>query len=131
MNDQRLRDALGDWDTAEDDSFAEIPMEEVARDLVAAVSAFIREQDELRVEDKASGVVYLPVVHPKNGMVGYRCQHRDGRETFIYFNPSDSSDDGVPNVFVYEGEHFDPAQDAPSHHYVIEWPEQAEEEPTT
>lgn len=67
----------------------------------------------------SDGTAYVPVI--RAGMVGYRCQHRDGRETFVYFNPSDHTDNDVPNVFVYEGPHFDPARDTPANHYVIDW----------
>jgi hypothetical protein len=119
MNSQALRNALADFKGADRDDFESVPLEEVAHDLARAVETHLAAEEQQATHDTTSGVWYVPVVN--DGMVGYRCQHPDGRETFIYFNPSDSSDDGTPNVFVYEGPHFDPAKDAPSHHYDIDW----------
>lgn len=119
LSTQPLLNALADFKGADRDDFENVPLEEVARDLAGTVENFCAAAEQEATHDTASGVWYVPVIH--KGMVGYRCQHPDGRETFIYFNPSDSSDDGTPNVFVYEGPHFDPNNDTPSHHYDIEW----------
>lgn len=76
--------------------------------------------------DETSNVMYVPYLH--KGRVGFRCIRMDADkdDTFIYFNPSDSTDDGVPNIFVYEGVTGDPCYDGASHHYVIEFPTDAE-----
>jgi hypothetical protein len=73
--------------------------------------------------DDDGNVIYIPFLHA--GRVGYRVVSRtaDRPETFIYFNPSGGSDDGVPSVFVYEGTHGDPNFDGASHHYNIEFPD--------
>lgn len=73
------------------------------------------------IHDKSSGVIYDPFV-ATDGRVGYqvtRLAEGDAeRTTYIYFNPSGGSDDGVPTVFVYMGDDNDPALDAPQHFYV-------------
>jgi hypothetical protein len=76
-------------------------------------------------ETKGSGLdacTYVP--WSEDGRIGYRVErpgyHRNNEQMFIYLNPSDESDDGVPNVFVYMGTTGDPTQDAPLHHYVID-----------
>src|SRR3954463_7487463 len=56
-------------------------------------------------------VVYIPIVM-EDGRVGY-CVHGliEGQQEFIYFNPSSDTDDGVPNVFIYQGLSNDPGLD--------------------
>lgn len=51
--------------------------------------------------------------------VGYRVTDDDGRDEFIYLNPSSDDSDGEPNVFVYRGPHGDPSQDQPLHFYRV------------
>lgn len=52
--------------------------------------------------------------------MGFKCSRVGQPDEYIYLNPSDGSDDGVPNVFVYIGPYGDPAEDdVPAHHYVI------------
>lgn len=73
------------------------------------------------VYDPRGGVVYVPFVSD-DGRVGYRVTDTlsdAGAECFIYLNPSDSSDDGVPNVFLYVGGENDPAYDAAELHYDL------------
>lgn len=53
--------------------------------------------------DPDSGTTYTPFIG-RNGQAGHRCDHTDGRQTFIYLNPSGGSDDGVATVFVYQDE---------------------------
>jgi len=66
----------------------------------------------------SDGVYYIPFYN--DGRVGYIVRTDDGsKETTIYFNPSDDTDDGVPNVFVYIGVENDPALDAAIHHYDL------------
>jgi hypothetical protein len=79
------------------------------------------------VYDPASNLVYFPFI-AEDGRVGYQVNTTYGdpdaeRETFIYFNPSDTSGDDTPNVFVYMGEDNDPAHDEPMHFYAIEFDE--------
>jgi hypothetical protein len=73
-------------------------------------------------------MTYVPYV-TEDGRVGYRCEPTDGvgKSVYLYFNPSDNTDDGEPNVFVYLGEANDPSQDAPLHHYLIRDEAEAEE----
>jgi len=72
------------------------------------------------VLDPGSDVYYVPFISD-DGRVGYRVSRTDGsRETFIYFNPSDSSSDTKPNVFVYIGIENDPALDEAQHWYALE-----------
>jgi hypothetical protein len=69
--------------------------------------------------DTDAGVYYEPFVY--DGRVGYRVASTDGmRQTYVYFNPSTGSDDGVPTVFIYQGEDNDPAIDEPDCHIVID-----------
>lgn|GEM_PF-7077636 len=66
-------------------------------------------------------VFYEPFVI--DGRVGYRCQTYnagDTRETYLYLNPSTDDSDGMPNVFVYEGEENDPADDRPVTYIALE-----------
>jgi hypothetical protein len=72
--------------------------------------------DHFRIETP-EGVTYSPWTD--GHAVGYRCAHADGRVEYIYLNASGETDDGQPNVFVYQGEHGDPARDAPTHHYDV------------
>lgn len=37
-----------------------------------------------------------------DGTVGYRCEHNDGRATYVYLNASLGSDDGVATMFLYQ-----------------------------
>ena len=69
--------------------------------------------------DADAGVYYEPFI--EDGRVGYRvASNRPGMglETFVYLNPSDGSDDGVPTVFVYQGIENDPALDG-SECYIV------------
>lgn len=70
------------------------------------------------ITDLASGVVYTPWTD--GCAVGFRCAHPGGKVEFIYLNPSQDSDDGVPTVFVYQGVEGDPNQDGACHHYIID-----------
>lgn len=71
------------------------------------------------IYDEDARVSYMPWT---NGYaVGFKCKDAQDRVTYIYLNPSGGSDDGVATVFVYEGSQGDPLEDAPSHHYNIEW----------
>jgi hypothetical protein len=47
-------------------------------------------------------VTYTPFVTPE-GRIGYIVVWADGRTSYLYLNPSTETDDGQPNVFVYEG----------------------------
>lgn len=90
----------------------------------ADATAYEPEEDYLRdladlaaVHDETSGVTYRPW---SNGYaVGFECRHSDGRVEYIYLNPSQETDDGVANVFLYQGTEGDPAQDVPHHHYDL------------
>lgn len=55
--------------------------------------------------------------------VGFRAVHDDGRVEYIYLNPSGESDDGVPNVFLYQGTEGDVRQDPAYHHYDLFLPD--------
>lgn len=48
-----------------------------------------------------------------NGMVGYKVTGASGKVRYVYLNPSDEDSAGKSNVFLYEGETGDPAQDSP------------------
>jgi hypothetical protein len=76
--------------------------------------------DDRQIVDFDSGVVYTPLVMP-DGRVGYEVESDAGERTFIYFNPSDGSDNGAPNVFVYMGARNDPVLDAPLNFYDIDF----------
>jgi hypothetical protein len=72
-----------------------------------------------------AGNVYYEPFLADDGRVGYVVRtNREGdeeqRELFIYLNPSDHTDDGEPNVFVYIGGDNDPGLDAAQHHYVLD-----------
>jgi len=74
---------------------------------------------ERRIMDEDSGVQYTPFI-THDGRVGYECTDTaTGRFEFLYFNPSNGSDDGVPNVFVYQGTQNDPYADGAVHHYTV------------
>lgn len=67
--------------------------------------------------DSEDGVRYEPWT---NGtVIGLRCISSKGPDEYIYFNPSESSDDGVNTVFVYHGTFGDPAIDSAFIHAVI------------
>jgi hypothetical protein len=66
------------------------------------------------------GTVYTPFF--AEGRPGLQCTRPGSPSQYIYFNPSDHTDDDVPNVFVYQGTEGDPCADTPIHHYCI-WPE--------
>jgi hypothetical protein len=65
------------------------------------------------------GYVYEPWTD--GHAVGFRVSHPDGRVQYIYLNPSSSDTLGEATVFLYQGEHGDPAldMDACNHHYVL------------
>jgi hypothetical protein len=73
----------------------------------------------LAIKDESSDVEYHPYVSD-DGRVGYVVRGPNGRTTRIYFNPSRDSDMGQANVFVYIGEHDDPALDLPAHFYDLD-----------
>lgn len=73
---------------------------------------------DIGVDDHSSGVHYR--FWTNGTAVGYEVQFDDGRPIqFFYLNPSDDTDDGVPNVFVYQGTEADPAADVPLCHFVM------------
>ncbi len=79
------------------------------------------EFDEQVVYATNPDVTYTPFI--KDGRVGYRVHTNDNgepREDYIYFNPSTDADDGMPNVFVYQGGDNDPEIDTPVCHINIE-----------
>jgi len=64
-------------------------------------------------------VIYIPYA-TRDGQVGLVARSHSGdRAEFIYLNPSTETEDGVPNVFVFQGVSGDPANDQPVHHYDI------------
>lgn len=68
-------------------------------------------------DTKGRTVIYRPWTD--GYAIGFQVTRDDGKQEYIYLNPSnndDGSDD--PNVFVYSGEHGNPANDMPWHHYV-------------
>lgn len=67
----------------------------------------------------ADGTTYTPFV--REGTVGLKCERPNAPLLYIYFNPSDHTDETDPNVFVYQGAEADPAIDGPEHYYLI-WP---------
>ena len=66
------------------------------------------------IRDDDAGVTFTPFI-ASDGRVGYHCRADNGREAYVYLNPSTGSDDveHVPNVFVYVGGNNDPAMDEP------------------
>lgn len=59
--------------------------------------------------DFSPNVSWEPFIDgPMAGLVG----HFSGKKVYVYLNPS-SSGEGLPDVFVYEGEHRDPEHDFP------------------
>ncbi len=64
-----------------------------------------------RVFDPDSDVTYFPVL-------GGWGAEKDGDIEYLYLNPSGGSDDGVPTLFLYQGEHGDPHQDVAVVHVV-------------
>jgi hypothetical protein len=72
-----------------------------------------------KIIDPDSGTQYTPFISD-DGRVGYEITNIEtGKFEFLYFNPSNGSDDGVPNVFVYQGVNNDPGNDGPLHHYLV------------
>jgi len=64
-------------------------------------------------------VTYIPYATAR-GQVGYVVRSNDGdRQELIYLNASTGTDDGEPNVFLYQGESGDPANDEPSRYYLV------------
>lgn len=63
--------------------------------------------------DHDAGVRYLPWTD--GWAVGFRAVHTDGREHYVYLNPSSGGDDEehVANVFIYDGDAGDPSIDDP------------------
>jgi hypothetical protein len=72
---------------------------------------------DIGVYDMDAGVSYQ--FWTNGTAVGYEIHFPDNRIEFIYFNPSDGSDDGVPTVFVYQGTEADPNADTPLCHFVV------------
>jgi hypothetical protein len=92
------------------------PLDDLNPDRLHPPTAWLESQTTY---DKDAGVYYVPFV--KDGRVGYIVRsNRPGiaTETYVYLNPSTGSDDGVPTVFVYQGEHNDPGQDG-SECYIV------------
>jgi hypothetical protein len=58
-----------------------------------------------------------------DGCVGYAVDAPDRERQYIYLNASTESDEGPPDVFIYQGTQNDPAQDASLHYYDIWEPE--------
>jgi hypothetical protein len=72
-----------------------------------------------KVIDPDSDTQYTPFI-TEDGRVGYECTDlTTGKFEFLYFNPSNGSDDGAATVFVYQGDSNDPCADTPTHHYVV------------
>lgn len=67
--------------------------------------------------DEGAGVTYEPWT---NGFaVGFKCSREGQPDEYIYLNPSTDDTNGVPNVFVYQGTHGDPALDGAEHYYPV------------
>jgi hypothetical protein len=78
----------------------------------------IKFQDR-KITDKTSGVQYVPFI-AEDGRVGYECTEvATGKFEFLYFNPSNETDDGVANVFIYQGTENDPSNDTPHVHFTV------------
>lgn len=71
------------------------------------------------ITDDFSETTFTPVLCNATGIVGFKCE-RAGRTEYIYLNPTDQSDDGKPNVFLYQGPTGDPVWDTPQHFYPID-----------
>lgn len=72
------------------------------------------------IEDSESGVTYEP--YTDGTVLGWRAHRSDegrGFPEFLYLNPTDYADDGVANVFVYQGTEGDPASDEAVTHFVM------------
>lgn len=72
---------------------------------------------QLNIVDEDSQVVYHPILG------GWRAERFNDQgevveREYIYLNPSGGSDDGVPTVFVYQGD-GDPRTDVPLRHVVV------------
>ena len=69
---------------------------------------------------KTPGATYTPWTD--GYAVGFRCQHANGAVEYIYLNPSQEEEGTLPNVFIYQGPHGDPALDgvAGNQHFVME-----------
>ena len=65
-------------------------------------------KDQSTVTDE---VVYIPFV--EDGKVGYRLEWPNGKTSYLILNPSSETDDGQPNVFVYESRTPDVNDGAP------------------
>lgn len=66
-------------------------------------------------------VIYIPYA-TADGQVGYIVRSVDGGESeHFYLNPSTSTDDGVPNIFVYQGQDGRPGHDYDGalQHFVV------------
>ncbi len=59
----------------------------------------------------AQGTAFAP--WESDGLVGFKVTEKNGAISYIYLNPSSESDDGVSNVFLYQGSDGDPGTDAP------------------
>lgn len=62
--------------------------------------------------DPGSGVKFHVWIGDPNthGAVGLRCVDKNGNERLVYFQPSDTSLEGRPNVFVYQGDAWNNAE---------------------
>ncbi len=63
---------------------------------------------QVKTED---GATYTPWTD--GWAIGFHVRHDDGREEYVYLNPSGASDDGQNTVFLYQGSHGDPGKDLP------------------
>jgi hypothetical protein len=65
------------------------------------------------------GVLYIPYA-TKDGQIGYVVHGiKSGQQEFIYLNASTGTDDGKPNVFLYQGESGNANEDGPEHFYLV------------
>jgi hypothetical protein len=68
------------------------------------------------VVDTGSKAVWAPWSNPDLGVVGFRVTDPQGRQQYVYLNPSDTSANAedepmVPNVFIYVGAAGNPSAD--------------------
>jgi hypothetical protein len=65
---------------------------------------------ENRTIEDTHGTAYTP--WSDGWAVGFHVRTREGKESYVYLNPSSDSDDGVSTAFLYHGPHGSPALDA-------------------
>jgi hypothetical protein len=69
--------------------------------------------------DDDAGVTYTPFYDAQFGVVGYIAEGPTGDQETIYLNPSQGSDDGKPNVFLYQEDGAGVTFDSAVHHYLM------------